>query len=94
LKGLENFRSQNVKALRRLFDNISSHIRSLTSLKVKEETYGSLLCPVLINKLPPDLQLIVSRKVPEADWELKTLMSTIEEEIVASERLSPSRPPH
>ena len=84
---------QNVKALRCLFDNISSHMRSLASLKVKEETYGSLLCPVLINKIPPDLQLIVCRKVPEADWELKTLMSTIEEEIVARERLGPSRPP-
>ena len=85
--------SQNVKALRRLFDNISSHMRSLASLKVKEEMYGSLLCPVLINKIPPDLQLIVCRKVPEADWELKTLMSAIKE-IVARERLGPSRPPH
>ena len=24
-------------------------------------------------KIPPNLQLIVCRKVPEADWELKTL---------------------
>ena len=85
--------SQNVKALRRLFDNISSHMRSLASLKVKEETYGSLLCPVLINKIPPDVQLIVCRKAPEADWELKTLMSAIEEEIVARERPGPSSPP-
>ena len=35
--------SQNVKALRRLFDNLSSHMRSLASLKVKEETCGNLL---------------------------------------------------
>ena len=83
--------SQNVKALRRLFDNLSSHMRSLTSLKVKEETYGNL--PVLINKIPSDMQLIVSRKVPEAKSELKTLMSTIEEEIVARERLGPSKTP-
>ena len=47
--------SQNVKALRCLFDNISSPMRSLASLKVKDETYGSLLSPVLINKIPPDL---------------------------------------
>ena len=64
-----------MKALRRLFDNISSHMRSLASLKVKDETYGSLLRAVLINKIPPDLQLIVCRKVPEADWELKILIS-------------------
>lgn len=85
--------SQNVKALRCLFDNISSPMRSLVSLKVKDETYGSLLSPVLINKIPPDLQFIVCRKVPEADWELKTLISAIEEEIVARERLGPCRPP-
>ena len=85
--------SQNVRALRRLFDTISSHVRSLASLNVKEETYGNLLCPILINKIPPDLQLTVSRKVPEAEWELKTLMSTIEEEIIARERLGQSRLP-
>ena len=55
--------AQNVKALRRLYDNISSHIRSLESLEVKEETYGNLLCPILITKIPAELQLIVSRKV-------------------------------
>ena len=86
--------SQNVKALRHLFDNISTHMRSLASLKVKEETHGNLLCPVLINKIPSDMQLIVSRKVPEAEWE--NLMSAIEEEIVARERLGlpkvPRRP--
>ena len=35
----------------------------------------------------------MSRKVPEAKWELKTLMSAIEEEIVAGERLGPSKTP-
>ena len=85
--------SQNVKALRCLFDNLSPHMRSLASLKVKEETYRNLLCPVLINKIPSDMQLIVSRKVPEAKWELKTLMSAIEEEIVARERLDPPKAP-
>ena len=38
--------------------------------------------------------VIVCRKVPGANCELKTLMSAIEEEIVARERLDPSRPPH
>ena len=76
--------SRNEKALRRLFDNISSHIRSLDSLEVKEETCGNLLCPILINKIPADLQLTVS-KVPEAEWKLTTLLATIEEEIIARE---------
>ena len=32
----------HVESLRRLFDNLSSHMRSLASLKVKEEMYGDL----------------------------------------------------
>jgi len=86
--------SQNIRALRRLFDNISSHVRSLKSLGVEPESYGSLLCPVLITKLPVDLQLIVSRKVSDSDWNLDPLMEVIEE-IIARERLgvNQSRPP-
>ena len=60
----------DVKAMRHLYDLISSHIRSLKSLGVKSESYGTLLCPVLLVRLPSELQLNVSRKVSEADWNL------------------------
>ena len=70
--------SQNVRALRRLFDTVSSHVRSLKSLGVEPESYGSLLCPVFLTKLPADLQLIISRKVSEADWNLDPLMGAVE----------------
>ena len=46
--------------------------------------YGSLLCPVLINEILSDLQLLITRKVSEAEWKVSNLMSAIEEEIVAS----------
>ena len=45
--------SHDVKALRRQFDNINTHTQSLASLKVEEESYQSLLCPVLVGKLLP-----------------------------------------
>ena len=85
--------AQNVKALRQMYDNVSSHIRSLESLEVREEMYRNLLCPILITKIPAELQLIVSRKVPEAEWRLERLMAVIEEEIVARERLGRSKNP-
>ena len=77
----------DVKALRRLFDTISSHVRSLSAMNVQEDSYSNLLCPVLINKIPPELQLIVSRKVSEENWSLGKLMAAIEEEVIARERL-------
>ena len=87
--------SQNVRALRQLFDHVSSHVRSLKSLGVEPKSYGSLLCPVLLTKLPAELQLLISRKVTDADWNLEPLMGAIEEEVVARERLSvnQSHPP-
>ena len=78
----------NVKALCRLFDNVSSHVRSLDSLGMEPQSYGSLLCSVLINKLPAEMQLTISRKVSEADWNLGSLMEAIEDEIQARERVS------
>ena len=83
--------SQNARALRELFDNIRSHIRSLQSLGVEPESYGGLLCPVLLSKILQDLQLIVSRKISESDWNLDLLMTAIEEELAARERISASQ---
>ena len=82
--------SQNIRALRRLFDNISSHVHGLQSLGVEPRSYGSLLCPVLLTKLPAELQLTISRKVAEVDWNLDSLMEAIEEEIIARERIDVS----
>ena len=62
--------AHKTKALHRLFDSISCHVRSLQSLGVEPNSYGSLLCPVLLTKLPAELQLTVSWKVTEADWNL------------------------
>ena len=81
---------QNIRALHRLFDNVSSHVRGLQSLGVEPRSYGSLLCPVLLTKLPAELQLTISRKVAEVDWNLDSLMEAIEEEIIARERIDMS----
>ena len=82
--------SQDTRALRKLFDYVNSHIRSLGCLGVESDSYGSILCPVLLNKIPPELhvQLIVSCKVPEHSWTLDKLMEAIEEELMAHEKVS------
>ena len=42
---------------------------------------------MLLSKLPPELQLIASRKVAEEDWNLAPLLKIIKEEIAACERV-------
>ena len=56
---------------------------------VDTTSYGSVFSSVLLNKLPSDLRLIVSRKVKESDCNLDSLLKLMEEEIVARERVEP-----
>ena len=51
----------DVAALRRMYDKVESNIRGLKSLGVTSQSYGTLLAPVLQNKLPAELRLIINR---------------------------------
>ena len=46
---------QSLKELRQLYDRTESHLRRLKSLGVEPTSYGAMLCPVLLTKLPPEL---------------------------------------
>ena len=82
----------NVKALRHLYDLLESQMRSLRSLGVTSDSYGNLLSSVLLNKLPSELRLVVSRGIGDR-WDLNGFMKTVEEEIRARERVVSSNPP-
>ena len=45
-----------------------------------------MLSSVLLNKLPPDIRLIVSRKVSTDDLHMGSLLETFEQELIARER--------
>ena len=78
----------NVACLCRLYDSVEAHIRSLNSLGVKAEAYGSLLSSILMNKLPEEIRLLVSRRVSERDWNLTALLCVLQEELKARERVA------
>ncbi|GBM55777.1 hypothetical protein AVEN_190358-1 [Araneus ventricosus] len=44
----------NVKALRKLFDECEIQICSLESLNVTSGSYGNLLCPITLQKIPEE----------------------------------------
>ena len=77
---------RHLKDLRQLYDNTESHVRSLKSLGIEPAAYGALLSPVLLSKLPPELRLIVSRKVSDSKLDMDALLATFEEELTARER--------
>ncbi|GBN78670.1 hypothetical protein AVEN_260252-1, partial [Araneus ventricosus] len=52
----------NVTGLRKMYDAIETQIRSLQSLGVATGTYSNLLCPVILQKLPEELNLNYNRQ--------------------------------
>jgi len=82
----------NVRGLRRLYDNVESHMRSLKALGVNPDAYGTMLSSVLLNKLPPELRLIVSRRASGSSLSIDTLMKTVHEELAARERTTTATP--
>ncbi|XP_030584685.1 uncharacterized protein LOC115779925 [Archocentrus centrarchus] len=55
-------KASDVVALRQLYDECEIQIRSLESLGVVSETYGSLLCPILLQLIPEEITLQYSRQ--------------------------------
>lgn len=72
--------------LRRLYDQSETNIRSLKALGVEPASYGTMLSSVLLTKLPPELRLIVSRKISSDDLDMDSLLKTFEQELTARER--------
>ena len=82
----------HLRELRRLYDQSEANIRSLKALGVESGSYGAMLSSVLLNKLPPELRLIVSRKISADKLDMDNLLETFELELSARERANSSIP--
>ena len=79
--------SGDIRSIRRLYDTIESHIRGLKTLGVKSESYGCLLVPVIMNKIPEEMRLIVSRNFDQSTWDVDSmLLRSFKAELEACER--------
>ena len=76
----------DLKGLRSLYDTVKSHIRALKSLGIPSQLYGGLLCSMLMNKLPRDLHILMSRDIKNDNWDLDRLLGLLEAEVEARER--------
>ena len=64
-------------------DLVEVHVHGLKALGVPSESYGSLLLSVLMNKVPQEVRLIISREVKGGDWELDQLLAVMHQELEA-----------
>ena len=67
-------------------DTVESNVRSLKSLGVSRESYGDLLSSILMNQLPQEFRLVITREMGDDDWQLDQLLDIFKRELEARER--------
>ena len=66
-------------------DQISVHTRGLASFGITTEQYGSLLIPIIMSKLLPEVRLQIARNSKDSVWKIEELLKVIKIEVEARE---------
>ena len=78
--------ANDISGLRKLFDRVENSVRNLKTLSVEPETYGSLLVPLINEKLPNDMKLLIARQFNSVVWSLSKMLQYLKKETEAKER--------
>ena len=71
----------SLSSLRTFYDKCEAYVRGLESLGQPESTYGTLLVPIIMKKLPPEIRQHLAREHGPTSWNLKDLRKSILNEI-------------
>ncbi|XP_013413205.1 uncharacterized protein LOC106175645 [Lingula anatina] len=74
---------EEIKSLRFFYDRIETFIRGLSSLGKEEQSYGELLIPMILDKLPANTRRQIARAHGNNEWSIADLHSTLKSEIHA-----------
>ena len=81
---LPKFKSANdISGLRKLFDKVENSVRNLKTFSVDPDTYGSLLVPLINEKLPNDFKLLIALQVDSDVWSLSKMLKYLKNETEA-----------
>ena len=78
----------DLKCLRQLYNNIDTQVPSLTSLGMDPGSYGPMLIPVVMSKLPENLKLTITRQFGQDLWDIKLILEYFKKELAVPEKLS------
>ena len=76
----------DLKRLRLLYDRVKAPVQALQALGIHSESYGKLLVLLLMEKLPPNMRLTISRAINRPEWDLNVMLKAFDSEIKARER--------
>ena len=71
--------------LRYVYDKINVNIRGLSAMGITSAQYGSLLLPIIMTKLTPELRLRIARESRNDVWDIGELLTLIKQEVEARE---------
>ena len=70
-----------LSSLHVFYDTMENHVRGLESLGRSHETYGDLLVPIVLGKLPSDMRTNLARDHDSHEWKFQQLRESILKEI-------------
>ena len=73
--------SNNFLSLRSFYDSVENHIRGLSALGKSKDSYGALLVPIVLGKLPIETRRNLAREHPDLEWTIDDLREAILKEI-------------
>ena len=76
---------EHIRKLRTLYDKAEATVRSLRGIGIYTHSYGTVLSPIIMSKIPQDLRIILGRKLPDS-WELDELLGVFGEELNLREK--------
>ena len=70
-----------ISSLRTFYDKTESYIRGLESLDQMESSYGALLVPVILKKIPEEIRKNITREHGSSNWSLSDLRKCLLKEL-------------
>ena len=67
--------------LRHFYDTMETHIHGLEALGKSHESYGDILVPIILKKLPVDLKRNLAREHSNKEWTIDELHQAILKEV-------------
>ena len=76
---------KDLVGLRKNNGQVESCVRNLKTMRIVPESYGALLVPMLNEKLPPELRMLIDPIFTTDVWKLEDMLTYFKEELQAKE---------
>ena len=70
-----------LESLQKFYNTLETHIHALASLGKAQETYGDLLIPIILGKLPNEIRRNLARDHTSPDWTIDQLRNALQKEL-------------